>query len=101
MRNRVRLTESQLHRVIKESVKRVIKEGMGMSNLGQITYNGVTINFELGHTLQEWKKRFGNVDPYNEQALWDVSIEELLDGTLEPQEDTVYWLINGRMYETM
>lgn len=28
-RNRIRLTESQLHRVIKESVKRVLREGQG------------------------------------------------------------------------
>ena len=32
--------------------------------------------------------------------LWDFPIEELLDGTVEINEDIWYWLIDGRCYET-
>lgn len=32
IKNRIRLTESQLHRVIKESVKRIINEGKRINN---------------------------------------------------------------------
>ena len=35
-KNRIRLTESQLHRVIKESVKRVLNEEHGFSYLGHM-----------------------------------------------------------------
>ena len=32
--------------------------------------------------------------------LWDFPIEELLDGTVEINEEIWYWCINGRCYET-
>lgn len=32
--------------------------------------------------------------------LWDFPIEELLDGTVEINEDIWYWVIDGRCYET-
>lgn len=38
-KNRIRLTESQLHRVIKESVKRMLKEGCMTSNAGDTLRN--------------------------------------------------------------
>ena len=31
---------------------------------------------------------------------WDILLEELLDGTMEINEDIWYWLIDGRCYET-
>lgn len=32
--------------------------------------------------------------------LWDFPIEELLDGTVEINENVYYWCINGRCFET-
>ena len=45
-KNRVRLTESQLHRVIKESVKRVLREANGMEDLAA-SYQGVTKSYAI------------------------------------------------------
>ena len=53
---------------------------------------------ETGHTLQEWSTRFVTLDDDNE--LWSFPYEELFNGTIEPTEDMVYWLIEGRLYET-
>lgn len=72
-----------------------------VNNRGQISCNGIVISFEVGHTLQEWNEKYGNRDTYTDIAFWDVSIEDLLNGGIEPQEGMIYWLIDGRMYETM
>lgn len=53
------------------------------------------IKVVIGKTLKEWETRFGNND-----SLWDVSIDDVESGAIEPNTDYVYWLINGRLYET-
>lgn len=53
------------------------------------------LTLEIGHTLDEWQEKYGS----NEDN-WDFPINELLDGTIEPDENITYWLINGRLYET-
>ena len=53
------------------------------------------ITLEVGHTIEEWSVKYGeNLD------CWDFPIDELLDGTIEPNEDMTYWVIDGRVYET-
>ena len=54
-----------------------------------------TITVEVGHSLEEWQERYGNNDD-----AWDFPVEEISDGTITPDEDVVYWLINNRLYET-
>lgn len=54
-----------------------------------------SIHLELGHTYKEWAKQYAT-----NKSLWGVLFEELIDGTLEPNEDIRYWYINGRCYET-
>ena len=56
------------------------------------------LTIEIGHTIEEWENKYGhNEDGEN----WDFSIDELLDGTIEPNEDITYWFIGGRLYETI
>lgn len=50
----------------------------------------------LGHTHEEWDK-LEETAVYEE--LWDFPLTEVLDGTIEPA-DTIYWLIDNRLYET-
>lgn len=60
-----------------------------------IIVNGFSVHLVLNKTMSEWIRNFksnGN--------LWDFPIEEILDGTVEPNEGIWYWLINGRLYET-
>ena len=53
---------------------------------------------ETGHTLQEWTTKFVHLD--DDLELWDFPYEELFNGAIEPTNDMVYWLIEGRLYET-
>lgn len=49
-------------------------------------------------TLKEYMETYG--EAYNKGELWDFPIEELKDGSVEPDLDKVYWEIDGRLYET-
>jgi hypothetical protein len=53
------------------------------------------LNLKLNKKLSTWKRKFGS-----DGNLWDFPLEELLDGTIEPNEYIWYWLIDGRCYET-
>jgi len=57
------------------------------------------INFEIGHTEDEWKDLVYG-DDYSYITFWDFSIDDLLNGAIEPNDDMLYWLIDGRLYET-
>lgn len=57
------------------------------------------IVIEFGHTLEEYQEKFGQ--EYEQGNLWDFAVEEVFDGTIEAENlDNVYWLIDGRLYET-
>ena len=60
----------------------------------RITLPGI----EEGHTLDEYMKRYHNM--YNSGELWDFSLDDLLHGAVERSEESIYWLIDGRCYET-
>lgn len=53
------------------------------------------LHLVFGFNFKSWDLTFG----LNED-LWDFPIEELLDGTIEINEDIWYWFIDGRCYET-
>lgn len=57
----------------------------------------IVIEFE--HTLEEYQEKFGQ--EYEQGNLWDFAVEEVFNGTIEAENlDNVYWLIDGRLYET-
>lgn len=62
----------------------------------------ITINYhsamsiETGHTLEEWTSKYGT----DSQCYWDFPMEDFITGAVEVNEDIVYWLIDGRIYET-
>lgn len=57
------------------------------------------IHFEAGHTKEEWKQE--QEEAAKEYVcLWSFPIDEMIDGTIEPDVDRIYWLIDGRLYET-
>lgn len=60
-----------------------------------IIINGYRIQLEIGHTKNEWNRIYGT-----EEYLWDICLEDFISGALEPDENMVYWYINGRLYET-
>lgn len=51
---------------------------------------------ETGHTLCELK-----TGCHCDDTCWDFPYEELFNGAIEPQDGMTYWLINGRLYETL
>lgn len=53
------------------------------------------LHIEVGHTIKEWQEKFGA-----DGDLWDVSIEDISSGAIEPNSGCWYWLIDGRLYET-
>lgn len=56
------------------------------------------LNIVFGKTKQEWKRDVES--QCDEGDLWDFPIEEMLDGSVEINENIYYWLIDGRLYET-
>ena len=54
--------------------------------------------FEYNHTLEEYMILFG--DEYDNGNLWDVDVDDLFNGAIERQENNIYWIIDGRAYET-
>ena len=59
-----------------------------------IIVDGKNLHLVLGKTEEEWSESYGG------DCIWDFPIEELLDGTIDINEDIWYWLIDGRCYET-
>lgn len=49
----------------------------------------------LGKTEREWKENFGDIP-----GMWDILLEEFLDGAMEVNDTIWYWYIDGRCYET-
>ena len=64
--------------------------------------NEISIHFEIGHTTEEWEELCSNSNYGQalENDYWDFSIDDLLNGAVEPDKDMIYWLIDGRLYET-
>lgn len=67
-------------------------------NILEINY----FHIELGHTLEEYKERFGTL--YEEGDLWDYSLEDVKTNAVEGDCNTLYWGIvvdnELRIYET-
>lgn len=59
-----------------------------------IIVDGKKLHLVLGKTEEEWNKEF------SADCCWDILLEELLDNTMEINEDIWYWYIDGRCYET-
>jgi hypothetical protein len=60
-----------------------------------IKVDGKSLHLILGKSIYEWCELFGgDID------LWNMPLEELLDGTLEVNESIWYYYIDGRCYET-
>ena len=57
------------------------------------------LHLEVGHTKEEWKHEQAEAAK-GLGALGSFPVDGLLDGTIEPDVDTIYWLIDGRLYET-
>lgn len=57
-KNRIRLTESQLHSIIKESVKRVLKESAPSSNATNVL---ISCSHNVSAVLESMKNDFANV----------------------------------------
>ena len=73
----------------------------------RITLNveGRKLHLVLGKTSEEYYEEYSDgaiLGTYYgaDYDVWDFPIEELLDGTIDINEDIWYWLIEGRCYET-
>ena len=55
-------------------------------------------NVDKSHDIDEYLERFG--DEYNDGLLWDFEESDFESGSIEFRDDIVYWLIDGRYYET-
>jgi hypothetical protein len=49
----------------------------------------------LNKSVKEWESQYGG-----DCDLWNMPLEELLDGTLEINDTIWYYYIDGRCYET-
>lgn len=65
------------------------------TNIVIVYVNGKALHLVFGKSREEWERVYG-ADP----DIWDVSFKELVDGTLDVDEDIWYWYIDGRCFET-
>lgn len=59
----------------------------------------IAIHLEVGHTKEEWRHEKAEAAK-RLVALWSFPVEEMVEGSAEPDIDRIYWLIDGRLYET-
>lgn len=64
------------------------------------TEYGVIVHYEEGHTVKEWCDIADRADE-DGVTLWNFIVEDVMEGAIEANESILYWLINGRLYETM
>lgn len=57
------------------------------------------INIVYGKTEEEWLAKYDK--ELEETTLWSFSLEDVLDGAVELNENMCYWYIDGRFYETL
>lgn len=60
-----------------------------------INIDGKKLHLVFGKSYSEWVKLFNS-----NEDLWDFLLIELIDGSVEINEDIWYWFINNRCYET-
>jgi len=96
MKRRIRLTENDIQKIVRNSVKRIIKEAADMESRKLITIDGQEMHVVVGRTADEWNMMYGNM----RDSLCDFDFTELLDGAVEVNPDIWYWFIDGRCYET-
>ena len=81
-----------------ESFRNNLKEADNTSKAKKLSkFTSVKPKVVKGKTLDEYMKKFG--DAYNSGELWDVDIEDVKSGALEPNDAIEYWEIDGRYYE--
>lgn len=56
------------------------------------------MHLDTYHTIDEWSKKYGDND--GDETFWDFDIRDIFEGSVEPDENIVYWYIDGRVYET-
>ena len=84
MKKTIRLNESDLHRIVKESVRRVLKEN-NVDNVGHyLDLDQTSKAYELGGVKKHWTDYSDNEDGWNEDAYYS-DFDEWWNG-LSPQE---------------
>lgn len=94
MRQRIRLTESSLHRIIKESVRRILREYK--NNKEEFTFN-LSVPF-----CYEYVEVRASISHYNEPEVnysgFEIEDYDVIDENLSPEEkDQVYDWIEENM----
>lgn len=92
------LHKDPLYRVKEESARSTLT-GDTIVETNTIILNGIKIKIEVGHSVQEWKQYYGANEDSWEPTNWDISIEDLISGAIEPSDGMIYWLIDGRLFE--
>ena len=73
MKQIIRLTEGDLHRIVKESVKKILREDVGNE------YRGVFLPF--GCDIEKWRQ---NIDICLDEKGWSVDeVQNAIDGFFE------------------
>lgn len=58
--------------------------------------DGAKLHLILGKTAKEWDETWGD----DNNDLWGILFEDLLDGSVDIDEYFWYWYVDGRCYET-
>jgi hypothetical protein len=89
MKKIIRLTESDLHNIIKRSVKKILKEDVLGDDWRENDETSVLNNYE---PFENQKKRFEDEEDFNNNYDWGAQGEEQIDPThYDQHSDVIGW----------
>ena len=81
MKQRIRLTESDLHRIVKESVNKVLKE-----NFDRAAFENACDDLYYGYGFNYWRKQHSYLDPITADKIWHAAFKKMSE---DPSADFV------------
>lgn len=72
MKQRIRLTESDLHRIIKESVNRLLRE-----DFDRAAFENACDDLYYGYGFNYWRKQHSYLDPITADKIWHAAFKKM------------------------
>lgn len=74
-KNIIRLTEDDLHRIVKESVQRILREG----GIYQAEFENACDCLYYGYGFKYWRKQNSHLDPVTADRIWHKAFKKMAE----------------------